>query len=181
MRHLFAVASSALVVSTAGVSAPAPGDSWGKPGVSFTQYRQDSVDCAVQGYTLDISKTEDAREFVRASRELDNLPGGLIETSTATGPASADSVNIMSDWAGMQQHIIDSVRPEERFKSIKQMQLTRIDQCLVDRGYSKFRLTDDQRHRLGKLKFGSEQRRQYLYSLATSPAVLATQKASSQP
>jgi hypothetical protein len=180
MRHLFAVALSALMASTAAAS-PAPEDSWGKPGVSLTQYRQDSIDCAVQGYNLDISKTEDAKEFVRASRELDSLPGGLIATSTATGPASANSVNVMSDWAGMQQHIIESIRPEERFKSIKQMQLARIDECLVDRGYSKFRLTDDQRRRLRKLKFGSDERRVYLYRLASSPAVLATQRAPAEP
>jgi hypothetical protein len=180
MRHLFALSLSAVVVSTVAAAAPAPEESWGKAGVSLARYRQDAIDCAVQGYALDISNSQDAKEFVRASRELDNIPGGVITTTNA-GVPGANSVNVMSDWAGMQQHIIDSIRPDERFKSIKQMQVAATDRCLVSRGYSKFRLTEEQRRRLRKLKFGSDERRVYLYRLASSPVVLTTQRAPAEP
>lgn len=174
MRHLFAVALAGLFASS-GFAAPSPPDSWGKAGVTLAQYHYDAVDCAVQGYNLDISKTEDAKEFVRASRQLDNLPSGMtIQTTGST-------VTNIVDFADIQQHIIASMRPEERFKRIKQMQLAKIDECLVARGYSKFHLTDEQRRRLSKLKFGSDERRAYLYTLATDPAVLQGQKVPAQP
>lgn len=163
-------------------AAPAPQDSWGKAGVSLAQYRQDALDCAIKGYNLDISKTEDAQAFVRASRQLDDIPGGAtIAQTTAQGSPNSNSLNDMVDFSIAQQHIIDSVRPQQRFKDIKNLQLAKVDECLVQRGYSKFRLTDEQRHRLTKLKFGSDQRREYLYSLASDPNILASQKAPAQP
>jgi hypothetical protein len=55
------------------------------------------------------------------------------------------------------------------------------EQCLMQRGYSKFRLTDEQRKRLSKLRAGSDERRAYLYGLASDPAVLQSQKAAAQP
>jgi NAD(P)-dependent dehydrogenase (short-subunit alcohol dehydrogenase family) len=180
MRRMFAVSIVVLLASSA-AAAPAPEESWGKAGVSLSQYRQDAVDCAQAGYYLDISKSDDAQQFVRASRELNNLPGPSIYQTVGTGPGSSSSVDVTVNFAGIQQHIIESVRPGERFKSIKQMQLAKTDECLVRRGYSKFRLRDDQRRQLHHLKFGSDERRAYLYSLASDSAVLAAQKAPAQP
>ena len=170
-----------LVMSSAS-AAPAPQDSWGKAGVSLAQYRQDAVDCATAGYNLDISKTEDAQAFVRASRQLDNIPGGgTVQITSAPGSPDNNSINAMLDFSDTEQHIIDSVHPEQRFREIKKMQLSKVDDCLVQRGYSKFRLNGEQRHRLSKLKFGSDQRREYLYRLASDPNVLASQKTPAQP
>ena len=174
MRAFLAVSLVGLMAASA-AAAPAPEDSWGKAGVTFIQYRQDAADCAVQGYLLDISQTQDAQDFVRATKELDSVPGGLVIQSTGITPTSS-SVDVVS-WGNIQQHIIDSLRPEERFKNIKAMQLAKTASCLVQRGYSKFRLTDDQRRQLKHLKFGSDQRRVYLYSLASNPAVLQSQRA----
>lgn len=180
MPRLFAVSLLGFAASSLS-AAPAPPDSWGKAGVTLAQYRQDAVDCAIEGYNLDISKTEDAKEFVRASRELENMPGGMTIQTASTGTSNGNSITDIVDWADMQQHVVASVRPEERFKNIKQMQLAKTDECLVKRGYSKFHLTDEQRHQLSKLKFGSDERRQYLYRLASNPAVLASQKSVAQP
>ena len=180
MRYLVSGLAAMLVMGSAS-AAPAPQDSWGKAGISFLQYRQDAVDCAIEGYNLDISKTEDAQAFVRASRELQNIPGGMIVQTTTPGAPNANSVNDMVDFSNIQQHIVDSVRPDQRFKNIKQMQLAKIDECLAHRGYSKFRLSEEQRHRLSKLKLGSDQRREFLYSLASNPSILSSQKAPAQP
>jgi hypothetical protein len=185
VRHLFAVALLTLAIAPPAPSAPAPQESWGKPGVSFERYRQDSIECGVKGHYTDISRTEDAQAFVRASRQLDAVVGGGLATTTtsanATGPASTDSVDQAVRYAQTQQHIVANVRPEMRYRNIKRLLLSNTDQCLVDRGYSKFRLTDEQRHRLRKLKFGSEQRRGYLYSLASNPAVLQSQAVIARP
>lgn len=184
MRGAFAIALLSLIAAGA-TAAPAPQESWGKPGISFAQYRQDALDCGKQGYLLDISKTEDAKEFVRASRELNSLPMGTFAPGTTTandrGPSGTNSVEVMARFAGDQQHIIESVRPGERFHHIKKMQISEVQQCLMHRGYSRFRLTDEQRHLLRKLKFGSDERRAYLYSLASNPAVLQGQKLDPQP
>src|SRR5690349_8331239 len=91
MRRLFAL--SFFMFATSAVAAPAPQESWGKPGVSFDQYRQDAVECGREGYYLDISQTADAKEFVRASRQLDTLNGtfsGSATTANADGPTSTD-------------------------------------------------------------------------------------------
>lgn len=181
MRYLFAVPMFALLIPAPASSAPAPKESWGKAGVTLAQYRQDALQCGMRGYYTDISRTQDAKEFVRASRELDTLSTGAMGPSTtgsnATGPASTNAVDQAAQYADMQQHIIEGVRPEERFHNIKKALISTDEQCLAQRGYSKFVLTADQRHVLGKLKAGSDQRRAYLYSLATNPTVLQSQRA----
>ena len=184
MRRLLMV-SLLLVPASAAISAPAPQESWGKAGISPAQYRQDALECGLQGHYLDISKTDDARAFVKASRQLDTITTGASAPTTtgasATGPNSTDSVDQAVRYAQQQQHIVDSVHPEQRFRNIKQTLLAKDDQCLMQRGYSKFRLTDDQRRRLSKLKAGSDGRRAYLYSLASNPAVLQSQSVSGKP
>jgi hypothetical protein len=116
--------------------------------------------------------------LVRASRRLDSLNGTFsVNTADvgANGPPSTNSVDQMARFAANQQHIVESVRPEERFRSIKQKLQVTTDTCLIDRGYSRFSLNDDQRHHLRKLKVGSDERHAYLFRLASDPAVLAAQ------
>ena len=185
MRRLFAIPLVALVLPASVNSAPAPEESWGKAGVSLAQYRQDALECALKGHYLDISKTDDAKAFVKASRQLDAVTTGASAPTTtgasATGPNSTNSIDQMAEYANQQQHIVDSVRPEERFHNIKRMLVDRTGQCLANRGYSKFLLTEEQRHKLRKLKFGSDERRTYLYNLASNPGVLQTQGIAANP
>jgi len=138
-------------------AAPAPSESWGKTGITLQQYRQDAADCTAKGYFLDISQTEDAKAFAEASRRLDSA------VEMGVDPYS-------------YQSIVNSTRPDVRYLNLKSMLQATVDQCLTTRGYSKFRLTEDQKHHLEKLKSGTEKRRAYLYSLATNPAVLQEQK-----
>jgi len=144
-------------------AAPAPETSWGKAGVSFDQYRQDAVECGRQGYYLDVSQTDAAKTLVSASKQLDTVTQGSF--------ASMDPL----EYANTQQRIVQGARPQKQFHDVKKLLQSTVDQCLADRGYSKFRLTDDQRHGMKKLKLGSPERHDYLYRLATNPAVLAAQ------
>jgi hypothetical protein len=185
MRPVFAIPLLALVLPASANSAPAPEESWGKAGVPLAQYRQDALECALKGHYLDISKTDDAKAFVKASRQLDAVTTGAsapaIVGANGTGPNSTDSVDQMVEYANRQHHIVESVRPEERFHSIKRMLVDRTGQCLANRGYSKFRLTEEQRHQLRKLKFGSDERRLYLYNLGSNPTVLQSQGVAANP
>lgn len=179
MGRRFAL-SLVVIVGSSVTAAPAPQASWGKAGISLDQYRRDSVECGLKGYYSDISKTEDAKAFVSASRQLETMTTGTtspnVISSSGTGPSSTDAVDQMVRYADQQQHIVDNVRPDERFRSIKKSLISATDQCLIARGYSRFQLTDGQRHALKKLKAGSDQRRAYLYSLASNPEVLASQR-----
>jgi hypothetical protein len=184
MRSLFAVSLVSLPIASGLLGAAAPQESWGKAGISLDQYRADALECGLQGHYTDVAGTQDAKELVRASRELDNLQSTFAPGTTGssgTGPVSTDVAGQFGRYATTQAHIIYNARPELRYHNIKKTLEAKTAACLVQRGYSKFVLTDSQRHALRKLKFGSEQRRLYLYDLASNPSVLQSQKAPPQP
>lgn len=185
MRRLFAVSLFSILVAGSAIAAPAPKESWGKAGITPAQYRKDAIECGLQGYYLDISKTDDAKAFVSASQQLDTVTTGastpMTVESNPTGQNTTNAADQALQYANQQQRIVDNVRPNERFKSIKEMLIAKTDECLVHRGYSKFELTDEQRHALRKLKYGSDERRAYLYSLASNPTVVQSQSVPAQP
>ena len=174
MRHLFVI--SLLLFASSAASATAPKDSWGKVGVTFGQYRQDSIDCATQGYYTDVADSNAAKTLVVASRRLDNLSGAGV----AVAPG-ADPMDQAIQFANDNQRIVDQARPDKQFSDVKNILQSVVEECLTGRGYSKFRLTDVQRRRLTKMKFGSEKRREYLYSLASNPSVLRKQALLDRP
>ena len=128
------------------------GISWGKPGVSLQDYRSDAVACGRQAAALDVSRSGPAESFILASRLLENPPD--IETA-------GDAMRIAA--------------PERNFAKVGDMLKLALDDCLVARGYRQFKLTGDQRARLGKLATGSRERHAYLHSLASNPDILARQ------
>lgn len=176
MRYLI---MGALLIGTSATSAPAPKESWGKAGITLAQYRHDALDCGLRGYYTDISKTDDAKAFVNASRQLDTLTNGGSTPVPTTDPAAAMDQAVQ--YANQQQHVVDSVHADERVRNIKKMLVSNDEQCLINKGYSRFALTDGQRHTLSKLKAGSDRRRLFLYTLASDPSVLQNQKAAAQP
>jgi hypothetical protein len=183
MRRLFAISLISAFVATSASAAPAPKESWGKAGITLAQYRQDALDCGLKGYHTDISRTEDAKAFVSASKQLDAITTGssvpMTVESSGTGPDTTNEVQQMAQYANQQQHVVDNVRVDSRMRSIKRTLTANTEQCLAERGYSRFALTDEQRHALSKLKAGSDERRAYLYRLASNPAVLTPQKVDS--
>lgn len=166
---------AAAVATPAAVAAPAPQAGWGKAGVSYQEYRQDALDCASEGLSLDVSNSEDAKAFAKATRELDALTDQGV-----TSAASSSQADALVQNANDQARVIDSLRVSKRIHNIKLMVGAAINQCLVGRGYSRFILTDDQRKQFDKLKNGSDEKRHYLYSLASDPAVLNQQRAPAQ-
>ena len=97
MRRLLMVSLS-LVPASAVMSAPAPQESWGKAGISPAQYRQDALECGLQGHYLDISKTDDARAFVKASRQLDTVTTGASAPTTTGASESAAKIAANRVW-----------------------------------------------------------------------------------
>ena len=141
--------------------------SWGKSGVSMDQYRRDAGDCGRAGYYLDVSQTEAAQVFKRATGQLQ-----ANETNLTSAEAKAPEImNIVTTSA----HIVAEARPDEHMKQVGNLMQSTVDDCLKQRGYVRFKLTDPQRKHLGHLHLGSPERRAYLYQLATDAKLLAAQ------
>ena len=127
MRRQPAYVLSALVVlaAAAGLSAAAaaarPALSWGKPGVSYADYRADATACLRVAVATDLTGTEPAEALVLASRR--------IETAMNTDPWSVAEVT-------------DMARPDLRIRQARDIIQARLNHCLVEHGYHRFRLTD---------------------------------------
>ena len=161
----------AVVVATPTFGAKmAISESWGKPGVSYNQYREDSVSCISAGYYKDVSGTTAAKSFVEASRKMDTLAQqGVIVLPDVPPEVSAAA------FASDMKQIERGIRPKERMTEVRVLQQSLVDDCLRNRGYIKFRLTTQQTRHLSRMQVGREERRRYLYELAHDPAVLNVQ------
>jgi len=153
--------------------------SWGKPGVSIEQYRRDAVECGRAGYYLDVSETEAAHVFKAATGQLQANEASLPSLAMLAGDGPPEERRAaaleVGDIVGRSAHIVDATRPQERIKAVGTLMQGTVDDCLRQRGYIRFRLTEAQRKQLGRLHLGSPARHAYLYELATNPAVLKDQ------
>jgi len=142
-----------------------PRESWGKAGVSFEQYRADAVECGRRGVYMDISKTGQAQAFVKASRQIDATLDGI-------DPTDQDQAMRRSAQAAQ---MVEATRPREKMQELAVIMRRQITDCLSERGYRPFRLTDAQRRDLRKLRKGSPERHAFLYRLGSDPTVLEAQ------
>lgn len=160
-------------VAVPGAAAPKPEQSWGKADVSFETYRSDAVECGRVAHYADISDTEQAKLFVRASRRLE----AADDHSMGVPNASSDmELQRMVGLAARSEQIRAGIRPERRMKELHVALVDVVETCLEQRGYSRFTLTQEQRDALGKLKKGSPERHRYMHSLASDANVLRTQE-----
>lgn len=154
-----ALASALLTAGSANAQTRAIQTSWGKPGVSFAQYRADAIECGVAGHYVDVSETDAAKAFVNGSRRINSLLDNNPDMESMIQSAK----------------VVEAVRPVERRREIKSTLVSAVEQCLQSRGYQRFRLSDEQRDKLRKMQRGSEQRHAYLHRLARSSRVLQSQ------
>jgi hypothetical protein len=176
--------TAALAVAPA-TAQPKPVDSWGRAGIAYETYRNDSLECGLLGHNADVSQTRQARDFVRATRQMEGTDNANFASPSASAAPAADGVAMTAgaaqamDMATVRarqyEQIRRSIRPEQRMKELKQGMVGVVEECLRERGYVQFRLTDEQRETLSHLARGSEERREFLYRLASNPDVLTTQ------
>lgn len=126
--------------------------SWAKPGVSFEQYRIDSVECAKLGYFKDISQEEPTKRFLRGFRSADD---DLNKADTG-GPN-------LDGWL----EAVRRTQPDRRKREIQEIQVREVERCLTERGYSKFSLTRDEQKQLARFPSGSVARHRFLHQLAS--------------
>jgi hypothetical protein len=188
---LLAAAALALTASPAAAE-PRPIDSWGRANVDYETYRNDSLECGLLGYSADVSETEQARMFVAATRQMESIDNSNYASPSATAAASVGSggsrggvqvpdVSTMAvtsrgvEQARQYEQVRRGIRPERRMEELKRGMTAIVQDCLRERGYVQFRLTDEQREALSKLRRGSDERREFLHSLASDRAVLEAQ------
>lgn len=167
---LCAVAVALVAVPAA--AEPRPVDSWGRAGVAYETYRSDALECGLVGYYADVSQTEQAQAFVSASRQLEAVDNPNYVPPNAT---PADAAYLGAEQARHYEQIRRSIRPEQAMRALKAGMVAVVEDCLRERGYVQFRLTDEQREALSKLDKGSEERREFLYRLASDPRILEAQ------
>jgi len=157
-----AVLTLALVSAPAGaLNVKKRNESWGKPGVSFAQYRADALECANMTYGAPI-----------ALHPLPPMPTGYVGVALPSGlwlDLRPSHVMIYTTT------LVEGIKHATWMDISEQLQVV-LNQCLVEKGYSRFRLTSDQMGRLNHLKRTSPERQQYLYQLGSDAAVVVTQK-----
>lgn len=173
MRGRLVMALSLALVCSASMAGPrtAPVVSWGKPGVSFDDYRNDAAACGTRGATTSM---KDRPEFgavmlglERQDTDMDidrSLPPSLTQEDRGQKLARDYALN------GAKS------RAEPRVKALQAFLEDKVAACLSDRGYARFSLTPVQAAELSRYKKGSPARFRYLHALASDEAVLQGQR-----
>jgi hypothetical protein len=148
-------------------------------------FDEDSLECGLLGYNADVSQTQQAQDFVRATRQMEGADNAnFTSPSASAAPAAngiattagaAQAMDMASVRARQYEQIRRGIRPEQRMKELKEGMVGVVENCLRERGYVQFRLTDEQRETLSHLDRGSEERREFLYRLASNEDVLRAQ------
>ena len=156
------------LLSLALISAPADAlnvkkrnESWGKPGVTFSQYRADALECANVTYGAPI-----------VLHQLPPRPTGFLGISVQDG----EMLDLRPGHVKLYTTtLIEGVKHATWMDVSEQLQRV-LDQCLIEKGYSRFRLTSDQMERLKQFRKMSPERQQYLYQLGSDATVVVPQK-----
>ena len=170
------VATAAFPAAAARLVNPGAGISWGKAGISLAQYRKDAIECGHRAAATDLAGTDPAKAFVAGSRLMESDPnaGPVALIDPTAGPAAA--ADAMAS-AGSAANVNRMIGPERQFAKAGDILERALEHCLEGRGYRKFKLNSEQRHKLSKLPLGSDARHAYLHSLASNARVLETQAA----
>jgi hypothetical protein len=143
---------------------PPANESWGKPGVSYLQYRTDAVECAYKvGQEAPVSIPMVDLVFSMDMPVIDPVDAtGAVDTSGALNSSTYDTVKSLdtarSRMTRPWREVVRQVRPA-------------LTQCLTERGYRRFRLTKEQHEQLKALPTGTRARHVYLWTIAVDPEV----------
>ena len=182
MKSILLATCAALTVYAC-TSTAAPQTAWGKEGVSMLDYRTDGGQCAVYAATATpetinnnvaggIDGQNSSVPVLKEAPHNTDPNGSSAPTATAfpTGGGGAYRENASPDFvsrAANQQQAREIAVQKARTQALKN--------CLVERGYTEFNLTPEQKAKLATLPQGSDERRKFLHTLGTDPGVLKSQ------
>jgi hypothetical protein len=187
MKPTLLVLCAVAAVSGCSVNGAQPVTSWGKQGITMLDYRTDAGQCALIGATsgYDGNGTKNAGGISGQNSSVPSIgpSGAAVAGSAATGGGSAASDPPKTIGSGTYR---DAASPDFVNRAVTQQQAQEMAAqrarndalkfCLASRGYIEFALTSEQRAKLSRLEPGSDERRQYLFSLGTDPDVLSKQQ-----
>jgi hypothetical protein len=152
--------------------------SWGKEGVSMLDYQTDSILCQTLAERAGAGNGANTAGGINGANGQSRSGGGG-DSAAAGGAAGAGSTSTPQTVGGGGTYR-DSASPDlvsraanqqrAREMQLKQARMDTLRSCLVDRGYTEFELTPEQRAKLASMPQGSKERQQYLYSLGSDPA-----------
>jgi len=159
--------------------AKAPTTSWAKAGVSLEQYRADALECGSRGLATDVSQSKPVAVLRKASEQLDLAENSLQAASNSAPPTqgSAPSMDLAMRAQSIET-VRRSARPAQQVKQIKEIMFVTVRQCMVEHGYTRIALTEQQRAGYEKVPGNSAERLKYLHALASDPAVVESQRIS---
>ncbi|MFS0772639.1 hypothetical protein [Sphingomonas sp. 1P08PE] len=152
------------------VAAARPVYSWGKPGVSRADYDTDAVACSLTAASRDVSADSETHAYVQGFEALErenNMPPMARPDDDETQATRNVLLRRM-------------YRPDRKVDALQAKLQDEVEECLAARGYTRFSLPHDQLRRLKKLRVGSIERRDYLFSLASSADIVAVQRANAE-
>jgi len=174
MKRILSLTISAALLSAC--AATGPETAWGKPGITKYDYVTDMGTCTAKAAIAEGSdngantaggmngRNNSARGTSGADAGANQAPPGAATPVGGGGiyrdSAPADVVNRAATQQTTQQ--LNSQR----------LRVDAMKSCYAERGYQEFKLTPEQRAKLGSLEKGSNAYLQYLSDIATDPALL---------
>ena len=148
------------------------GESWGKPGISYLQYRTDAVECAYDAETkAPVAIAQVDLTFMTDGALPDPPPPSSPPMNSQGGSADpGPDTRVILDYAAQSR-----MHMNKHWRSVAQQLEPALVACLKGRGYQRFRLTSPQKDELKRLRAGTRARNVYLWDLAVDPTVLKTQ------
>lgn len=174
MKSVLSLAISVALLSAC--AATGPETAWGKPGISKYDYVTDLGTCTAMAAMAEGSgngantaggingRNSSSPRSTGADAGANQPPAGAATPVGGGGvyrdSAPADVVNRAATQQTTQQMAAQRLRVDA------------LNSCYVERGYQEFKLTPEQRAKLGSLEKGSNAYLQYLSDIATDPAVV---------
>jgi hypothetical protein len=160
---LLGVACLAIAASPALAVGKKKDVSWGKPGISFVDYRADALECANRAYGVEVKPKPYGPVALSLGIASAFMPAALW-TKLAPGEVPIYTTTY-----------VEGYRHAVWMDTVEQLQAA-VDTCLGERGYSRFRLSAGQMAKLRALPAGSSERQHFLYNLGSDAEVLAAQR-----
>jgi len=149
--------------------------SWGKENVTKLDYQADTLLCATLAQQAEGDNAQNAAGGINGKNGAGRLPGGDGNgAGNSGGTGNAPSVGGGTYEGHASPDLVSRAANQQRAQEmqLKQARMETVRKCLVDRGYTEFELTAEQRAELAQLPQGSQARLDYLYKLGTNPDFL---------
>jgi hypothetical protein len=149
--------------------------SWGKEGVSRLDYQADTLLCATLAQQAGSDNAANSAGGVNGKNGSGRIAGGDGNGAGASGgTGNAQSIGGGTYEGHASPDYVSRAANQQRAleMQLKKARMETVRSCLVERGYTEFELTPEQRAELAQLPQGSQARLDYLYKLGTNPDFL---------